>query len=169
MTAPTLPLRQLALGDLEHELNVTRRVLERVPDEHLAWKPHEKSMSLGGLATHIATIPSWIETILTQDEFDVATIGGPQQPLASRDEILARFDGLVAKVKELVSQAGDEELLVPWVLRRGETVILNAPRAAIVRTMGISHSIHHRAQLTVYLRQLGVPVPGIYGPSADEQ
>lgn len=168
MTAPAIPLRQLVIGDLDHEFAITRRVLERVPDEHLDWKPHEKSMSMGQLATHIANIPFLAEQVFTQETFDIATAPRPAAPASSRAELLARFDGLVAKVKELAANVSDDALLSRWVFRRGDTVIFDAPRAAALRTFGISHIIHHRGQLSVYLRQVGTPVPGIYGPSADE-
>ncbi|HEX8693802.1 MAG TPA: DinB family protein [Longimicrobium sp.] len=168
-TAPP-PVRQLALGDLEREMKQTRRVLERVPDEHWDWKPHQKSMSLGHLAAHVANLPRWQATVLASDFFDVATVPPPDYAAApkTRDELLRRFDENAAAMQAALDAAGDEALLRTWELRQGEHVITSLSRAAAIRTLGISHIIHHRAQLTVYLRQLDVPVPGLYGPSADE-
>jgi uncharacterized damage-inducible protein DinB len=162
-------LRDLAVGDLEQELRTTRRLLERVPDEHLDWKPHPKSMSLGSLATHIANLLFWQTTTVQQSEFDLAGGPPPLASLASREELLRRFDENAAALKQAVSAMDDAALGEPWTLRRGEQTLLRLPRAAVLRTMGISHIIHHRGQLSVYLRLLDVPLPPIYGPTADEQ
>lgn len=158
----------LALADVPHELANTRRVLERVPDAQLAWKPHARSMSLGGLATHIATMVGWQPVMLTANEFDVATVPTTAGAMESRDEILLSFDENVAAVTPLLAQVSDAQLREPWTLRRGERVVFTQPRISVIRGMGINHVIHHRAQLSVYLRLLDVPVPAIYGPSADE-
>lgn len=167
-TAETPSLRQTALGDLEHEMAITRRVLERVPEERLSWKPHEKSWSLGGIAVHIANLPRWAVAILQADEFDLAAPLPRSAEPASREEVLARFDAAVAAVREALAGADDAALARPWTLRRGEQVVTTLPKAGALRTMVISHVIHHRGQLSVYLRLLDVPVPSIYGPSADE-
>lgn len=168
-TAPS-SLKQVAIGDLEHELGQTRRVLERVPDERFAWKPHPKSWSLGSLATHLANLPHWTVAVLAADSFDLATIPPPDPAGApkSRDEVLRRFDDNVAEVRRALEAADDEALGRTWTLRKGEHVVMSMPRAAAIRAVGISHIIHHRGQMTVYLRLLDVPVPGLYGPSADE-
>jgi uncharacterized damage-inducible protein DinB len=165
----TPALSQAALGDLAHEVSTTRRVLERVPEEHFAWRPHEKSMSLGGLALHLANLLSWQRTIVQDREFDLAATPPPAttEP-ASHEELLQRFDENAAALSEALAGAAEGALAEPWTLRRGEQVIMQQPRAAILRSMGISHMVHHRGQLTVYLRLLDVPVPGVYGPSADE-
>ncbi len=166
-TATRPSLKQLALGDLNHELGLTRKLLERVPDAHLDWKPHEKSMTLGGLALHVATIPYWVSRVLEADFFDLA--GATRNPPpASRQEILDAFEDRVANMRQALDAADDASLTVPWQLRRGEQVLQTMPRLAVIRTMGISHLIHHRAQLGVYLRMLNVPLPAMYGPSADE-
>lgn len=165
-TAPSL--KQLALGDLNHELGLTRKLLERVPGAHLDWKPHEKSMSLGGLALHVATIPYWLIRILEADFFDMAT-ATRNPPPGSAQEILDAFDDRVANARRALDAADDAALVRPWQLRRGEQVMQTMPRLAVIRAMVISHMIHHRAQLGVYLRMLDVPLPPIYGPSADEQ
>ena len=166
--AATTSLRQTALGDLEQELATTRRVLERIPDEHLDWKPHPKSWSLGSLASHLANLPTWQSTILGSDGLDMATVPPPQGPPASRAEVLERFDGALPAVRAAMEGATDEALMASWTLRHGDRVIMSQPRLAIFRAVGISHMVHHRAQLGVYLRLLDVPVPSMYGPSADE-
>lgn len=169
MPLSTPSLKQLALGDLDSELASTRRALERVPDEHLTWRPHDKSMTLGRLATHLAQLPGLAISVARDAELDLATSRpGPSQ-LASRDEILRTFDRNVETLRAAFAALDDAALVESWTMRFGDRVVLSAPRAAAMRRMGISHIIHHRAQLTVYLRELGVPVPGLYGPSADEQ
>ena len=164
-------IKHVALGDLENELAGTRRVLERVPDEHLGWKPHEKSFTLGELATHVTNLLYWQLGIVTSDEFDLATVPppDPSQILKSRGALLERWDQNVAALRPALDAADDESLMRRWTLRKGEHVVMALPRVAALRTVGISHLIHHRAQLTVYLRQVGAPVPGLYGPSADEK
>jgi uncharacterized damage-inducible protein DinB len=158
-----------ALGDLDHELATTRRALERVTDEKLDWKPHPKSMSLGGLASHIATVPGWAGRILGAAEFDLSTVGPAGTNLArTRDEILGRFDENAATFRSALDAAPPEALRELWTLRNGEQVLFQLPRVAVLRNMTISHMVHHRAQLGVYLRLLDIPVPSAYGPSADE-
>lgn len=171
MSTTTPSIRRLALADLEHEMAQTRRVLERVPDEHFDWKPHEKSSSLGKLAAHIANLPWLARAALRGDELDVATVPRPDPAAApkNREEILAKFDAELAELSAALDAADDATLMQRWTLRNGERVVLTLPRMGAIRGMGISHVIHHRAQLTVYLRLLDVPVPGLYGPSADEQ
>jgi uncharacterized damage-inducible protein DinB len=165
-TSPSL--KQLALGDLNHELNTTRKLLERVPEAHLDWKPHEKSMTLGGLALHVATIPYWLIRVLTADSFDIATAGRNPPPTTVK-EILDAFEERVAAMRQALDAADDAALTQPWQLRRGEQVLQTMPRVAVIRAMGINHMVHHRAQLSVYLRLLDVPLPPMYGPTADEQ
>jgi uncharacterized damage-inducible protein DinB len=167
--ATTRPsLKQLALGDINHELGTTRKLLERVPEAHLDWKPHEKSMTLGGLALHVATIPFWLTRVLGADHFDLAT-ATRNPPPTSVQEILDAFEDRVAAMRPALDAADDAALTQPWQLRRGEQVLQTMPRLAVIRTMALSHMIHHRAQLSVYLRLLDVPLPAMYGPSADEQ
>ena len=162
------PLKKIALGDLESEIATTRRVLERLPEEHFDWKPHAKSMSLGGLATHIATIPFYGMAVLQGPDFDV-TAPLPPNPLATtRDEVLRRFDETVAAFRALLEGADDVSLREPWTLRAGERVVFTQPRTGVLRAMVVSHLVHHRGQLSVYLRLLDVPIPSIYGPTADE-
>lgn len=158
-----------AFGDLDAELSSTRRILERVPDEHLGWKPHEKSMSLGDLAAHIANLVYWTTAIAGRDEYDLASGPAKQESPKSAADIVDSFDRNAASLKQATAPLGPAELGATWTFRNGEQVIMAMPRAAAIRTMGISHIAHHRGQLSVYLRLLDVPVPGLYGPSADER
>jgi uncharacterized damage-inducible protein DinB len=168
--SPAAPsLKQLALGDLDRELANSRAVLERVPDEHLDWKPHPKSFSLGSLALHVARLPYWIQNTLENDVFDLAAPMPRAAPPTSRQEILDTFEQTVAAMRAALDTADDAALLRPWEMRMGDKVLQRMPKLAVVRSFGISHFIHHRGQLTVYLRQLDVPLPPIYGPTADEQ
>jgi len=161
--------RELIVGDVLQEWTSTRRVLERLPDEHLSWKPHEKSMSLGGLSTHVVNLLAWHMFILNGKELDLATIPARREPLTSRAAILEEFDQRYGEVEKAMADIGLDELQEIWTLRRGDHVILSMPRAAALRHFVVSHLIHHRAQLTVYLRLLNIPVPGLYGPSADDE
>ena len=167
-TAATPSIARVAFGDFEMEMQQTRRVLERVPDAHLAWRPHEKSWTLGALASHVANLPFWALGIISADEFNLEGMGR-QQEFPSAQAALAHFDGLVAQVRDALANASDEAMMATWTLRRGSQVIFSMPRLAVLRTSGLNHIIHHRAQLTIYLRLLDVPVPGLYGPSADEK
>lgn len=168
-TAAASSLRQTALGDVERELAQTRRILERVPEEHFGWKPHEKSMALGSLASHVASLVHWQSTILASEELDLAAANPrPAEAPSSREELLRVFDAGVAALAGALAAASDEDLAATWTFRNGERVIMSEPRAAVIRTVGLSHIIHHRGQLSVYLRLLDIPVPGLYGPSADE-
>jgi uncharacterized damage-inducible protein DinB len=162
------PIKAIALGDLENELRMTRAVLERVPDDKLDWKPHDKSFSLGALALHIARLPTWITRTLESDHFDLSSVSR-QAPAASKQEIMDAFDETVAAVRAAAGATSDAALLETWELRMGDKVMMSLPRTAIIRTMGLSHLIHHRGQLGVYLRLLDVPLPALYGPSADER
>jgi uncharacterized damage-inducible protein DinB len=160
--------KDIAFGDLERELETTRRVLERLPEAHYAWKPHVKSMSLGDLAAHVANLLTWQSSILQTDEFD---LGAPPPPIrgpANREELLRRFEENAAAVRRALEQTDDAALVRPWTLRHGAQVLFTWPKATVMRVMGLSHLLHHRGQLCVYLRLLDVPVPAVYGPSADE-
>jgi uncharacterized damage-inducible protein DinB len=159
------------LPEFDQEMANTRKALERVPDDRLGWKPHEKSGTMGWLATHIAFIPHWTEVIVRQTEFDMAPPGSPPYvpPSAgSVEEILELFDKHVPAARAAIAGASDEELLKPWSLLSGGKPILTLPRIAALRGVIMNHLIHHRGQLTVYLRLNNVPVPALYGPSADE-
>jgi uncharacterized damage-inducible protein DinB len=155
------------LPEFDHEMTVTRKLLERVPDERLDWKPHQKSYSLGQLAQHVATIPMWGSVTLNESELDVA--GSPQlEPLKTHGDIVSLFDRHVAQTRAALVGKSDAELMAPWSLKREGHVIFSMPKASVWRSFVMSHLIHHRAQLGVYLRMQDVPLPSTYGPSADE-
>jgi uncharacterized damage-inducible protein DinB len=162
-----MALADALLPEFDHEIGTTRKLLERVPDDRLAWTPHAKSMSLGGLATHLSTILWWGEMTLARSEFDTAGIG-TRPDAASRAQILETFDRNAAATRALLSGKSDAELMAPWALKRGDQTIFSMPKAAVWRSFVLSHLVHHRGQMSVYLRLLDVPVPSIYGPSADE-
>jgi uncharacterized damage-inducible protein DinB len=155
------------LPEFDHEKTVTRRLLERVPEDRLDWKPHQKSMSLGQLATHVATIPRWGDVTLSRTDFDLGSEPSPA-PLTTRTELLKAFDHHVGTARAALTGKGDGEMMAPWALKRGGTTIFSMPRTAVWRRFVMSHLIHHRAQLGVYLRMHDVPLPSVYGPSADE-
>jgi len=159
------------LPEFDQEVVGIRKTLERVPEEKLGWKPHEKSMTMGGLATHLANIPSWAGMAIGTDSFDLAPGGVPMAPVPevkSRQELLETFDQNVAAARKAIAGAADAHLLKPWTLLHSGKQVLTMPRIAVLRSFVMNHSIHHRAQLGVYLRLNDVPVPSIYGPSADE-
>lgn len=162
-----MPMSQALLPEFDHEMANTRKTLERVPDDKFSWKPHPKSMAMGQLASHIANLPGWGASIVTDDSYDVAT--GPRPPeYSSRKDLLAAFDNNVKQARASISGAADEQLGKPWSLLRGGQAMFTQPRIAILRSFVFSHVIHHRAQLGMYLRLNDLPVPSIYGPSADE-
>jgi uncharacterized damage-inducible protein DinB len=160
-------LSKALLPEFDHEMATTRRTLERVPEDKLGWKPHEKSMTLGQLATHLATINHWAEAIMSTESFDVAT-APPNPELKSRAEILAAFDENTASARNAISTATDSQLFQRWSLVNKGNAIFTLPRVAVLRSFILSHGIHHRGQFSVYLRLNNVPVPSVYGPSADE-
>jgi uncharacterized damage-inducible protein DinB len=156
------------LRELEQESATTRRVLERVPSDKLSWKPHPKSMSLGELALHVAMSPAYCSAWALKDTMQFSGGGGLPQP-KTVEEILAAHDEGVAKTRETISQIGDEGMHANWQAVAGGNTIFAMPKAALIRSIVMNHTYHHRGQLSVYLRLLDVPVPSIYGPSADEQ
>lgn len=162
-----MPIVDALLPEFDHEMTTTRKVLERVPDERLTWKPHAKSMSIGALATHLSNIPWWGEVTLAQSEFDTGTVPAQPEP-ASRTELLERFDRHVAAARTTLVGRSDAELMAPWTLKHNGQTIFSMPKAAVWRSFVLSHLVHHRGQMSVYLRLLDLPVPSIYGPSADE-
>ena len=154
-------------SDFEAEHAATRRLLERFPDSKHDWKPHEHSRTLAELATHIADIPNRAVAILTTDEME-AGARKPLAPLTSAVELLAAHDASVAAQKAALANADPAALSGEWRVRRGDQVMIRGPKYRLLRTLMMSHLVHHRAQLGVYYRLLGVPVPGVYGPSADD-
>ena len=157
------------LGELEVENATTRRVLERVPNDKLSWRPHPKSMSLGELALHVAMSPGYIaENWACKDCVDFGAGGGKTPEPASTQEILAAHDEGVNKAKSALAQIGDQGMQGMWTGKAGAQTLMTMPKAALARAIVMNHTYHHRGQLSVYLRLLDVPVPSIYGPSADE-
>lgn len=167
-----MPLRDAILPEFDHEMQNTRRSLERVPEGKSDWAPHPKSMKMGRLAGHIAEMPGWVVNTLSQDSLDVNPPDGKRQyqpvVMQSRQQLLEAFDKGVASARAAIAAASDEELMKPWSLLAGGKTIFTLPRIGVLRSFVLSHVIHHRAQLGVYLRLNDVPVPSIYGPSADE-
>jgi uncharacterized damage-inducible protein DinB len=162
-------VKQLILGDAMNELASTRRILECLPEEHMSWKPHVKSMTLGGLATHLINLLNWQVAIFLYPQLDLSTVPNRREALSRREDMLEEFDANVTKLKKLFAECDENMLGEEWTLRNGDHIILRQPRALALRTFGLSHMIHHRAQLGVYLRLLDIPVPGVYGPTADEE
>jgi uncharacterized damage-inducible protein DinB len=156
------------LPEFDHEMATTRRLLERVPEAELAWKPHDKSMSLAQLSGHIANIPNWCAKTIEVSTLDLATFGPPPPPPESRAALLAAFDRNVAAARSLLVKTTDPEMKAPWTLKHGDEEFFTLPRISALRYFFMNHTIHHRGQLSVYLRLRNVAVPPIYGPTADE-
>ena len=154
------------LPEFDHEMATTRRVLERVPGAKATWKPHEKSFAIGHLAQLLSWMPGWIANALTETKLDLSTT--PQYTFEKTETLLAGFDANVAAARAALAKIPDAELEKDWQLTRGEMVLMTVKRRDIVRNT-ISHLVHHRGQMTVYLRLLDVPVPMVYGPTADER
>ncbi len=166
-----MALNEALLPEFDLEMANTRKTLERVPDEKLGWKPHEKSGTMGWLAGHVANIPSWPVMTIGQDALDVAPKGGPApqaSPPTTRKALLEAFDKNAADGRIALAKATDKQLMDPWTLLAGGQKVFTLPRIAVLRSFVMNHLIHHRAQLTVYLRLNNIPVPALYGPSADE-
>lgn len=166
-----MPFSEALLPEFDQEAAGIRKTLERVPEDKLGWKPHAKSMTMGGLATHLATLLTWAVTAVDTESLDLAPGGVPMkgpEPMKSRRELLEAFDKNAAAARKAIAGAADAHLLKPWTLLHNGKQLLSMPRIAVLRSFVMNHSIHHRAQLGVYLRLNDVPVPSIYGPSADE-
>jgi uncharacterized damage-inducible protein DinB len=166
-----MTIGQSLLPEFDQEMQNTRKTLERCPDDRWNWKPHEKSGTLGWLAGHVATMVGWIPITLTTEELDYAPVNGPafEPPKTdNRKQLLAEFDKSVADSRAALAKVSDAEMMKNWKLLAGGKEIFTMPRIACIRGMVLNHHVHHRAQLTVYYRLLGIPVPGLYGPSADE-
>lgn len=166
-----MSIAQSLLPEVDQENATTRKYLERVPEDQLGFQPHPKSMTMAQLASHVASIQQWGVMTLTSDSFDVAPPGAePYRPhiAASRAELLEIFDKAATQFRDALAAATDEQLLAPWSLLVGGNTLFTHPRVAVLRGMILNHAVHHRGQLSVYLRLSGVPVPSTYGPSADE-
>ena len=167
-----MAVKDTLLPEFDMEMDNTRRTLERVPDDEFSWKPHDKSGTLGWMAGHIANLPVWAVMTMKQDSLDLAPASGPLPAMpkaANRKELLDIFDKNRAEARAALAAADDAAYAKPWALLMGGKELFREPRAAVLRRMVLNHLIHHRGQLTIYLRLLDVPVPGLYGPSADEQ
>src|SRR5881628_1117615 len=156
-----MPLAELLLPEFDEEMTVTRRVLERVPDGKASWKPHPKSMTLGRLATLVAELPGWVVNTITRDELDIMPPGGPPPKFEALDRNAAAARAALAK-------APDAEFKKPWAFKVGGRTVATNPKFTVYRRTVLNHLVHHRGQLTVYLRLNGAPVPAVYGPTADE-
>jgi uncharacterized damage-inducible protein DinB len=154
--------------EMEQEAETTRKMLSRVPDDKYSWKPHEKSMTIQRLATHVADIPSWVSMVLTTDELDFANNSHKEPVITNTDQLLAYFEQCYAEGKTALANAKEEQLDLLWTMRKGEQILMVSTKGEVIR-MSYSQIVHHRAQLGVFLRLLDVPIPGSYGPSADEQ
>ena len=163
-----MALADALLPEFDHEMATTRKLLERVPENQLGWRPHAKSMTLGALAQHVASSPMWgSETLKTSEH---AMDGDTRPPeVTSRAELLALFDGYVAGTRAALLGKSDAELMAPWTLKSGGHAVFTMPKAAVWRGFVLSHLVHHRGQLSVYLRMHDVPLPPMYGPTADEK
>ncbi len=163
-----MALKEALLPEFDHEMANTRKALERIPADKFSWKPHEKSFSMGDLVTHIATIPDWMVFTIDHDSLDMAA---PFHNEAARStgELLERFDANVIKARKALEGTNDEVLFKPWALKMGDKVLFSMPKISVLRGFVMNHLIHHRGQLTVYMRENNIPVPALYGPSADEQ
>lgn len=159
------------LPEFDHEMANLRKTLERVPEGKPDFRPHAKSMTLSELAGHLAEIPTWATMTNAHDEFDVNPVSGPKyQPylMTTRAELLAKFDADLKQARESLAAVTDDRMMGTWTLKNNGQTILAMPRVAVLRSFVMNHMVHHRAQLGVYLRMNDVPVPGLYGPSADE-
>jgi uncharacterized damage-inducible protein DinB len=164
-----MAIKDALIAELKYESSLTKKMLERVPLDKKDWTPHEKSMTLGRLATHVAEIPHWISRIITIDDFDFLVQGFSSYAASSQEELLTIFNDKLSKAIIDLGSMDDESFDKTWTVRRGGTVIYQLKKKVAIRSWGLNHLVHHRGQLSVYLRLLNVPVPGMYGPSADEK
>ena len=165
-----MALKDALLPEFDHEMGTTRRLLACAPMGDREWKPHAKSMSVGELVRHLTEIPGWVSAIIAADSYDLdANADAPKKVYSSTDEAMKDFDAGVAKARAAIDEKSDAEWKQTWTLRKGGKEILSMPKSGVVRTLLMNHMIHHRGQLSVYVRLKDVPVPSIYGPSADEK
>jgi len=167
----SMTISESLLPEFDHEMANLRRTLERVPEDRLDFAPHPKSMTMARLAAHLANLPLWATIGITRDEFDMAPPGVPKpqaEAMTTRAALLANFDAKAADARARLASADDAVLMKMWTLKNGGHTVLRMPKVSVLRSFVMNHMIHHRAQLTVYLRLNDVPVPSLYGPSADE-
>ena len=166
-----MSIADAALPEFDQEMTNTRKVLERVPDAHTSWKPHPKSWAMGELAVHLASLPMWTTVTLKQTEVDLNPPGGPgftPPVFTSTADALKMFDENVKNGRAAIAGSSDADFMVPWSLKKGGKTVFSLPRVVVLRSFVLNHIIHHRGQMTVYLRLKDVPLPAIYGPSADD-
>ena len=161
-------INQTLIPELQHEAANTIKMLKTVPEEKLDWRPHPKSMTLGRLASHLSDMMHWMTVTLTTDELNFATSNYRTNIATSSQQLVQQFEDAYHQALETLKSASDEVMREKWTMRNGDHIIFELPRVAVLRSFSLSHLIHHRGQLSVYLRLLDVPVPGMYGPSADE-
>jgi uncharacterized damage-inducible protein DinB len=165
---PVPSLKDVIFADLERELAITRKVLAAVPSDKLDWKPHAKSMSIGQLAIHVATLPEWMTATLAQDVLDFATAPRPPKSVTDTAEMLKLFDGHVAALRQAVTRFDPASWDAPWTIKNGAQVVTTQPRSKVYRVWDLNHMIHHRGQLCLYLRLLDIRVPVVYFNTADD-
>ena len=165
-----MAIKDSLLPEFDHEMGSTRRLLERVPHGDFAWRPHEKSFTMGELAAHIANLPNWAVLTCEQTIFELDAIAEQARPTvpATSIELLQRFDANVQAARRKIDEQTDAALVAPWTLKQGGHEMFTMPRVAVLRSFVMNHLIHHRGQMTVYLRLRNIPLPSIYGPTADE-
>lgn len=166
-----MAISESILPEFDHEMGTTRKVLANLDDGKLGWKPHDKSMSMGDLATHLINIPGWAGMTLNADSFDLNPAGGEayrEPAITSKDQALELFDKKVAEARAAIAGASDEVMMQPWSLLSGGETIFTMPKVVVLRSFVLNHNVHHRGQMSVYLRLNDIPVPSIYGPSADD-
>jgi len=166
-----MTIAELLLPELDAEIATTRRVLERVPDGRGEWKPHEKSFPMAHLAQLVARLPGWATMMLARDELDIAPVDGPHFPgysIETTATLLAELDRNAASAREALQRATDDDFQRPWTLKKAGSVVMTQSRYQMLRFMVLNHLVHHRAQLGIYLRLVDLPVPQMYGPTADE-
>lgn len=164
-----MAVKDAFIAELQYESGMTKKIFERVPLDKSNWKPHAKSMSLGRLATHIAQIPHWISDIIHIDDYDFATRPLNANTAASKEELMQIYQETLDNAVRDLKQMNDEDFNKRWVVRVGNKLMYDTPKKVALRGWAYSHLVHHRGQLSVYLRLLDIPVPGMYGPSADER
>jgi uncharacterized damage-inducible protein DinB len=164
-----MAIAQALLPEFDHEMAITRKMLERFPEEKAEWRPHDTCMTLGRLAGHVSELAGWVVPTIRQDKLVMDPNTFVPIVVKSREEALKKFDETVKASRAVIAEASDEALMKPWSLEVGGKTILTLPKAAVLRSFVMNHMIHHRGQLAAFYRIAGVPVPSIYGPSKDEQ
>ncbi|MBN1633401.1 MAG: DinB family protein [Ignavibacteria bacterium] len=162
-------IKENLISEIQEEAKATKKILERIPDESLTWKPHEKSMPLERLASHVAEINGWIELIMETDELDFAKLDYKPPKILKNEDLIKICDESLKKALESLKKASEEDFKRTWTMRYDKIIYFKKPKDVTLRTFALNHLYHHRGQLTIYLRLLNISVPGTYGPTADEQ